>query len=438
MVASTPATERDESVVERLISNSAARTEVVLSVGRVLFCCILLVRFFVVGSPAMEGGAQRVLLVIPATVATVVLSAVIAWRAHRRRLSQRWLVVSVSLDAIGSFLGLASDVLWPWETYLGLLRIPDAAMIPVVVVAAGLRHSFTAALVGSVLNAISFMTLVGLDWLRNPTRAHYGWSEVSLFSMYVAGGVVIALAIAFRTRRLAERAADESAKAETARYSLALVLQDHHDVRSLLSSARLNAGLVRRAVPEQRSAVTASVALERDLTELSELVAGTRELAYAELAAVAEPVPVDVIPSIHATLSALARRFPAVDLRLERTANTFPVCIVGGERGLERIFLNLIVNACEGDGTAHARSVSVRVDGANGRVRLEIADDGPGFSAQTLATHPARVRSEKPNGSGLGLFLVHRIVEASGGTMRIGNLERGASIVIELPGNTVH
>src|SRR6185503_2733066 len=138
MVASTPAMERDETVVERLISNSAARTEVVLSVGRVLFCSILLVRFFVVGSPAMEGGAQRVLLVIPATVATVVLSAVIAWRAQRRRLSQRWLVVSVSLDAIGSFLGLASDVLWPWETYQGLLRIPDAAMIPVVVVAAGL------------------------------------------------------------------------------------------------------------------------------------------------------------------------------------------------------------------------------------------------------------------------------------------------------------
>lgn len=427
--------QRDETVVERLISSSAARTEVVLSVGRVLFSCILLARFFLVGAAGEQGGSSRVLLVIPATIATVLLSGVIAWRAHRRRLSQRWLVLSVSLDAIGSFLGLASDVLWPWQTYPGLLRIPDAAMIPVIVVAAGLRHSLTAALVGSLLNALSVATLIGLDWLRNGPRAGYGWSEVSLFSMYVAGGVVIALAIAFRTRRLAERAADESTRAETARYSLSLVLQDHHDVRSLLSSARLNADLVRRDLLQDPAIRDAAGALERDLTELSELVAGTRELAYAELAAVATAIPVDVIPSIQATIAALAPRFPDVDLRVERTAGTFPVRIVGGERGLERIFLNLIVNACEGDGSAGARSVAVRVDGSAARVRLEIVDDGPGFSPHALSTHPARVRSSKPNGSGLGLFLVHRIVEASGGTMTIGNLARGARVSIELPGN---
>ena len=75
--------------------------------------------------------------------------------------------------------------------------------------------------------------------------------------------------------------------------------------------------------------------------------------------------------------SAVARRFPNVRVHVEPTA--LSVRIIGGDPALERVLLNVMINACEGDGQRAASSVEVLTGERDGRVRLEVRTTGPNF-----------------------------------------------------------
>ena len=57
---------------------------------------------------------------------------------------------------------------------------------------------------------------------------------------------------------------------------------------------------------------------------------------------------------------------------------------------------------------------------ADGRVELEVADDGPGLSDEARAKLFTPYFTTKPSGTGLGLAIVHRIVSDHGGEIRVG------------------
>jgi signal transduction histidine kinase len=68
-------------------------------------------------------------------------------------------------------------------------------------------------------------------------------------------------------------------------------------------------------------------------------------------------------------------------------------------------------------------------------VRLVVSDSGPGIEADALARIFDPFFTTKPKGSGLGLAVVHRAVEAhQGATFVEKGPEGGAQFVIFLPG----
>src|SRR5438552_1998262 len=70
----------------------------------------------------------------------------------------------------------------------------------------------------------------------------------------------------------------------------------------------------------------------------------------------------------------------------------------------------------------------------DGRVELEIIDNGCGMDDQTLSRIFEVFFSTKPAGSGLGLATVKRIVEAHGGRMTVKSApSRGTSFTLSLP-----
>ena len=67
-------------------------------------------------------------------------------------------------------------------------------------------------------------------------------------------------------------------------------------------------------------------------------------------------------------------------------------------------------------------------------VRLEVADDGPGLTAEQRASLFVPGFSTKPHGSGLGLAIVERIVHDHGGTIAVESAAgHGATFRILLP-----
>ncbi|MFI5388566.1 MAG: sensor histidine kinase, partial [Candidatus Eremiobacterales bacterium] len=110
--------------------------------------------------------------------------------------------------------------------------------------------------------------------------------------------------------------------------------------------------------------------------------------------------------------------------------------VKGDPIALARVPLALLHN-----GVKYARaggSVRVSLTHDNGRVRLVVEDDGPGFTADGLRRATDRFWRDDlgrgRDGSGLGLSIVRAIVEQSGGAIVLANAPgSGAQVSVSFP-----
>ena len=105
------------------------------------------------------------------------------------------------------------------------------------------------------------------------------------------------------------------------------------------------------------------------------------------------------------------------------------------ENQIRQVLLNLVQNAEQAmAGAPDPRVLTLRLGEANGRVRLEIIDSGPGIAPAVLPRIFDPFFTTKPTGTGLGLWVALTIVERHGGELTAENRPgAGAAFVVTLP-----
>lgn len=99
-----------------------------------------------------------------------------------------------------------------------------------------------------------------------------------------------------------------------------------------------------------------------------------------------------------------------------------------------QVLTNLLQNAIDASRSAERPEVVVTLAAEQGRVRLSVADNGPGVAPEVGERLFEPYVTTKPNGTGLGLAIVERIVIEHGGLIRYEDVEDGgARFVVELP-----
>jgi PAS domain S-box-containing protein len=111
-----------------------------------------------------------------------------------------------------------------------------------------------------------------------------------------------------------------------------------------------------------------------------------------------------------------------------------PPCLAN-TNALRQILLNLVTNAVQA--MPHGGRLGVRTGRtAPDRIRLEVEDTGVGIPAAHLKDifNPFFTTKAPGQGTGLGLFVVHAILERYGGDVRVASeLGKGTTFTIELP-----
>jgi len=98
----------------------------------------------------------------------------------------------------------------------------------------------------------------------------------------------------------------------------------------------------------------------------------------------------------------------------------------------QQVLINLFTNAAQamnGRGRILVEGTALPGGGA----RLRVRDEGPGVPLEVRYRIFEALFTTKAKGSGLGLALCRRILEAHGGTIDLESTERGASFVLQLP-----
>jgi signal transduction histidine kinase len=213
-----------------------------------------------------------------------------------------------------------------------------------------------------------------------------------------------------------------------------------HEVNNLLTPAIAYAQMARGRRDDPAIAWKAIEKAERGMQSASEILRAILDFSIDEHAA----NRADVAESLQAALQCLGRD-PAQD-GVTLQSRIEPGCVVAIRPiALQQVFLNLILNAVKAmAGRAGTLTIAAKPT-SNGVIRLTVADNGPGIASEIASTlfdpfvsasydEAATGDQIRPAGSGLGLTICRRLIEAAGGSIEAGETPGGgATFTIELP-----
>jgi len=290
------------------------------------------------------------------------------------------------------------------------------------------RYWLLLAAIGGVVLAAA--TLVGLRFARTLTRP---LSVLERAAASVAAGDLTVRAPANsgppELRSLAAQFNDTVGRLDALLHSQQEFVADaSHQLRTPLAALRLRLENLERDVAVDGKADLAAALTE--VERLGRLVDGLLALARADAAA-PEPEPVDLRALVETRFEHW--RPTATQREVELQASVEPgACALATAGALDQVLDNLLSNALAV--SPPGSTISVRALEAGGAIELHVTDQGPGMTDEQRRRAFDRFwRAGRPRaGTGLGLAVVHRLVNADGGTIELLDAGGGLDAVIRL------
>lgn len=108
------------------------------------------------------------------------------------------------------------------------------------------------------------------------------------------------------------------------------------------------------------------------------------------------------------------------------------------ERQIKQVFINILKNALESMEEGGLMRIEAAADPYKKNITIRFIDQGCGIAPERLPKLGEPFYSTKEKGTGLGLMVCYRIIEAHGGMMEIqSKLEEGTTVEITLPSTQV-
>lgn len=204
-----------------------------------------------------------------------------------------------------------------------------------------------------------------------------------------------------------------------------------HDFRNMLAVIRANL-----AVLDQR--LTQDHPMKPYAADAHE-AAGTAAEVLAQLSGFLrgrpQPVaPADLRTPVFETVAMIGRTLCA-GMTLECDLPDAPLKVQVDPHLIETALVNLLINARDATGGQGRVTLSLRrVSRGADYARLILRDDGPGLGPEAASRALEPFFTTKPEGSGLGLAMIHQMALSAGGSFRLANAPQGgAEAVLDLP-----
>lgn len=185
-----------------------------------------------------------------------------------------------------------------------------------------------------------------------------------------------------------------------------------HEVRNPLGVIRASAAMVREGFAPGEDSFRACQFIVDEADRLNVLVTTLLDFSRPTQPRIEA---VDVERVLDHALELAGDSIRARDAKVEREIAPAREPVHADSHLLAQVLLDLVTNAVEA--IAPGGRIAVRVASEAAALRIDVADDGPGVAPEQRVQIFEPFVTTKPRGTGLGLAMAQRIVEAHGGTL---------------------
>jgi two-component system sensor histidine kinase PilS (NtrC family) len=214
-----------------------------------------------------------------------------------------------------------------------------------------------------------------------------------------------------------------------------------HEIKNPLAAIRSAVETLGRSPRTNADERTLADLIVRESDRLSRLLSEFLDFARVRVTKV-EPLDLAAIARGAASLAAAHPDRPS-DVEVVCVGANESIVVEGDEDLLHRAVFNLTLNAVQASpdgGRVRVELAPLSMDqvpaGVSfdlGGIALRVSDDGPGIPAEIRDRLFDPFFTTKPGGSGLGLSIVHRAIEAHAGFVFVDSDDRGTRVTVLLP-----
>jgi signal transduction histidine kinase len=227
-----------------------------------------------------------------------------------------------------------------------------------------------------------------------------------------------------------KRAQDELVRSEKMASMGRLVAGIAHEINNPVNAVVNTVGPLADALPKDGEMQEMIKVIQRGAKRTKEIVQALHNYSRGDDDRVVE---VDVHRGLDESLD-LLRHHLKNGIQVERRYGD--VGRVRAMSTLNQVFMNLLTNAAQALSEKKGGKITIATERTDGKVIVKIADDGPGIPPEVLPRifDPFFTTKDVGEGSGLGLSIVHGIVERHGGSISVDSeVGRGTTFTVTLP-----
>ena len=297
-----------------------------------------------------------------------------------------------------------------------------------------------AAVVGFYVHLASYIGVIALlfviNMLTSPTKPWFVWPAfgwgIGVFSHYM--GV-------FGSRWVKERFFDPAVEREVRREKAVMQTEKQasidelsstiaHEIRNPIAAAKSLVQQMGEDPTSVENVAYANVALEElDRVErsISHLLKYAKEEDYTF-------APVNLAGVVDSALTAMRAKLEAAKVSVVRNYIAGPTVVADGEK-LRQVFANVLDNAIDAlAGVAEGRRIDLYIENGGRKATVRVRDNGCGIPPDKVERVFNPFFTTKEKGTGLGMAISKKIVEAHEGTIDVvSQVGRGTDLVVTLP-----
>ena len=210
-----------------------------------------------------------------------------------------------------------------------------------------------------------------------------------------------------------------------------------HDFRNPMSSMKLDVQMLHReANKSQTDTNRISTLANRVRNTVDRMDKVFQEFLYVSRPDQDKRTTINLISCIEESLDMLTSRFENADISSKLNCSESNISVLAYEGSLRRALVNILTNAIQFSPAKSTVTVNL-YSTANSSI-IEVSDQGHGIAKSKRKTVFEMFETERPEGTGLGLFIAKAAIERNNGIIEIiaNDNNKGTLVRVRLPLNS--